>query len=97
MTTDQIHEAMGKMISHCRKLEEGPGYPNVSARGVLATLGYTQEDQDEVIKALHEGGFNYCLDPMFPSNGEPTPAFACAWGPDQLRSRLDWVAPARYR
>ena len=96
MTTDQIHEAMGQMLSHCRQLEE-TDYHSVSARGVLYTLGYNEEDANEVIQALHDGGFNYCLDPMFKSNGEATPDFACYWGPDQLRSRVDWVVPSKIR
>jgi len=105
MTTEQIHEAMGQMISHCKELEAND-YHSVSARGVLYTLGYAHDEADEVLTALHDGGFDYCIDPMFPCRStcdgpnakpEPTPSHACYWGPDQLRSRIVWVAPAKYR
>jgi hypothetical protein len=96
MTEEKIHEAMGQMLTHCQILE-ATDYHSVSARGVLNTLGYDREEQDAVIQALYDGGFNYCLDPMFPSKtrgvDEPTPDFACFWGPDQLRSRVECVAP----
>jgi hypothetical protein len=103
MTTDQIHEAMGQMLVHCRNLMESRDYHMVSARGTLHTLGYTTEQAEEVLTALHEGGFNYCLDPMFPWTDPDTGkverlgADVCHWGPDQLESRVEWVVPFKYR
>ena len=96
LTESQINEAIEQMRSHCKLLEE-TDYHSVSARGVLYTLGYSVKQTDEVITDLFDRGFTYCLDPMFPSNGKATPEFACYWGPDQLRSRVDWVVPVKHR
>jgi hypothetical protein len=103
MTNDQIHEAMGQMLVDCRLREENGDYTPISARRMLNNLGFSTDEANTVITALHEGGFNYCLDPMFTCKSypdfkeEPTPDFACYWGPDQLASRISWVAPAKYR
>src|SRR4029077_2306548 len=103
MTTDQIHEAMGQMLVDCQLREEGLNYDPISARRMLSNLGYFHDEAQPVLSALHEGGFYYCLDPMFPCKSypdfeeKPTPDFACYWGPDQLASRISWVAPAKIR
>jgi hypothetical protein len=87
-----VGEAVDQMRSYCQQITE-TDYHSVSARGVLYTLGYTPYDADTVLTELHKEGFDYCLDPMFPSKtlgkDEPTPDFACYWGPDQLKSRID--------
>lgn len=95
MTTHQIQEAIEQMKSHCKLLEE-TDYHSVTARGVLHTLGY-QADADEILASISASGFEYCLDPAIECNsGDPDdnkrihpPEFACYWGPDQLRSRLN--------
>ena len=70
-------------------------YSSYSAREVFRILGLDKSQQDEVLTAIYEGGFTHCLDPMFPSmiegSAQKTPYFACVWGIDQLRSRLDCV------
>lgn len=94
LTQEQVSEAVQQMKSHCRMLmeqyEAGVGeYASVSARGVLYTLGYAEEDADQVIQYLADRGFNYCIDPMIvnPSGVRPS-ADACYWGADQLESRI---------
>jgi hypothetical protein len=80
-------------------------YESISARGTLYTLGYTEQDADQILRVLHSEGFNYCLDPMFPSRDSSkdddtmihTPIGACYWGPDQLISRIQCCDIARYR
>jgi len=103
MTQDEIRDALRQMQSHCHLREDlykqgVAEYESVSAREVLYTLGYEEIQADEVLDAIHKNGFNYCLDPRFPSRDieddskpTPTPYFACVWGIDQLRSRLDCV------
>ena len=98
MTKEQIADALRQMQSHCHMREDlykqgVVEYESASARSVLYTLGYSDEQAEEVLDAIHAGGFNYCLDAKFPSkNGDgDTPEFACWWGIDQLRSRLDCV------
>jgi len=97
MTKEQIGEAVDQMRSFCADMEAGNDYTSIPARGVLYKLGYTNDEADEVLKAIHAEGFSYCLDSMFPSkDGEGTfghtPMTACYWGPDQLRSRLNCVS-----
>jgi hypothetical protein len=100
MTKDQIREAIEQMKSHCRLQEEIGDYDSISARGTLYTLGYTEDQANEVLQTLFDGGFTYCLDPDFhksPSDqhegmmGTRISAGVCHWGPDQLRSRLECV------
>jgi hypothetical protein len=94
MTSDEIKAAVKKMMAACdKKMAE---YDSVSARGLLYELNYNKEQTDQVIEFLFKAGFNYCIDTMYPvkdpdtGKEEPTPAFACVWGPDQLKSRLHW-------
>jgi hypothetical protein len=99
MTEEQINEALEQMKSHCRISMEahkaGVGeYEMVSARGVLYTLGYAADNAEEVIQAIADRGFSYCLDPHILSTPGDDPPFypsadACHWGADQLLSRLD--------
>src|SRR5262245_3943275 len=95
MTKDQIIEALQQVVSDCKDLEV-TDYHSVSLRGELYKLGYNSEDADEAITFAFNEGFNYCIDPMFPSNNERTPEFATYWGPDQLRSRLEWFLPRKF-
>jgi hypothetical protein len=98
MTTDQVNDAIRQLHSFCRAREEIKDYESMSARGVLYDLGYEEDEADEVLVAIYQGGFTHCLDPSFKGQGvypdfvpEYPPAFACYWGPDQLRSRVHWV------
>jgi hypothetical protein len=94
LTPDQIQEALRQMISHT-ELAEANDYEMTSARGALYTLGYTEEQADEVIDFMAAGGFTNCLDPRITGPvvvGETRPSRptmdVCYWGPDQLRSRI---------
>lgn len=81
-------EAIAQMICHCKMMMEQGEYEAVSARGVLYTLGF-EADADEILAFIASRGFDYCLDPMF---GDHPSRFACYWGPDQLESRLQFIA-----
>ncbi len=100
MEASAIQEAVAKMIERCDLLMDVAkvtgGYPMRSASGVLRELGYTSEEAFEVIQAIAEHGFNYCLDHRIScSDGVdgdnrheyPDPV-VCVWGADQLASRL---------
>ena len=93
MTKDKILEAIDQMKVQCEL--KMPTYEGMSARECLAELGYDRDQQDAVLTYIFHAGFNYCLDPMFPSKERgkdvPTPYFACVWGPDQLESRLAFI------
>jgi len=94
LTTDQIREAVEQMKSHCDLLMGN--YEMVSARSALYTLGYNQEDAEQVLQTLYEGGFTYCLDPDYHRSPRTDDqgrisSDVCYWGPDQLKSRLDCV------
>jgi hypothetical protein len=95
MTDDQVGEAVDQMRSHCQFLVEKADYSGVAARSALYLLGYHGEDADQVIEAIAEEGFTYCLDPQVKSySGVEDEHFypnedACYWMPDQLKSRLD--------
>jgi len=95
MTNEQIIEALQQVVIDCKNLEEYD-YHSVSLRGELYKLGYEPIEADQCITHAFAEGFNYCIDPMYPSNNEPTPDFACYWGPDQLRSRLEWFLPRNF-
>jgi hypothetical protein len=93
LTTDQVREAVQQMRVHCDlKMVD---YELVSARAALYELGYHGEDAEQVLKALYDGGFTYCLDVDYHTsprdNDGPISPDVCYWGPDQLRSRLDSV------
>jgi len=88
--------ALRAIRAEAHRLEDGHGYPAVSVRGLARALGH-EALLDDVLAACVEGGFEYCLDQTIPSSSYPDfiptnpPAFACSFGPDQLRSRLDCV------
>ena len=94
LSPDQVSDAVRQMKSHCRLLMEQyeagvREYATVSARGVLYTLGYEEEDADQVLRFLAKDGFSYCLDPIFRArDGSRFSRDACYWGADQLESRL---------
>lgn len=100
MTQDEIKQVVRDMQTFVRGVErvwkeDGGRYPMLSTRIVITILNYNKFEADEILTYIHGNGFNYCLDPIFPSrldDGEtPTPEFACWWGVDQLRSRLACV------
>lgn len=93
MNDEQIIEAIEQMKVHCEiKMQN---YELVSARSCLYELGYHGQDAEEVLQKIYDGGFTYCLDSHFKSQGVypdfipeyPSPD-VCYWGPDQLESRL---------
>lgn len=93
MTAPQVKEAVDQMKVHCDlKMAD---YEMVSARSALYELGYHGEQAEQVLKALFEGGFTYCLDPDYHRSPSQEPARispdVCYWGPDQLKSRLNCV------
>lgn len=100
-----VLSALQAMRAEAHRLEQpGEGYPAVSVRGLAFSLGFGDVFED-ILEACVDGGFTNCLDctveftsfdPNGPDavNGMTTgkPAqWACEWGPDQLRSRLDCV------
>jgi len=92
MTRDQIIEAIAQMGVTCDLAMSD--YRAVSARSVLIELGYS-DDADEIIEAIAEAGFSYCLDSHVKcsSGHDASEAYpeqsVCYWGPDQLKSRLE--------
>jgi hypothetical protein len=97
LTKDQVDEAIRQLHSHAGMLHEGytqgvREYSMLSAREGLITLGYHGEDTEQVLKALFDRGFTYCLDPDYhrsPSNDPGRIDYSvCTWGADQLESRL---------
>jgi len=69
-------------------------YYNITARAALRDIGIVGDEADDVLALCHCGGFTYCLDPEFcHDNGEYPEWWACAWGIDQLRSRVECVRP----
>lgn len=90
MRTSQVLEAIEQMKVHCDLAMSD--YRGLSARGTLYELGYHGEDAEQILKALYDGGFTYCLDRKFATkDGEFPSADVCIWGPDQLKSRLHSV------
>jgi hypothetical protein len=100
MSKAQIHIAVHRVMSLCDEYQTG--YRSVSMRSALETLGYDRDAQDEIVRAVAEEGFQYCLDPIIsathfdPNNPQAENGMitdfpnkeACYWGPDQLKSRL---------
>lgn len=107
MTADDIRTALERVCGHCDDMMDG--YRGVSMRRTLKFLGYDKAQQDDVINYCAMNGFDYCLDPMIPATHfDPNnpkavndmvtdypPLFACDWGPDQLKSRVQCVRPPR--
>ncbi len=86
LNQDQISEAIEQMKVQCEL--KMAGYEMCSARQLLRELGYHGEDADTVILAIAKRGFDYCLDPQVPHDGQRPTSSVCVWGPDQLLSRL---------
>jgi len=103
MTDDEIREAFQRVCDHCDELMDG--YIGTSMRRSLKYLGYSRVQQDELIRYCAMNGFDYCLDPLIaathfdPNNPKAIDnmvtdypeAWACEWGPDQLKSRVQCV------
>ena len=103
MTEDQVTEAIKQVKVQCDLLMAT--YEPVSMRGALYSLGYSEDDADTVIRYVADHGFDYCLDPMIaathydPNNSQAIDGMvtdrpsrdACHWGPDQLKSRLNFI------
>ncbi len=92
LTNDQIIDAVKQCIAHCQLLEESGRYEILTVREILYTLGYESDDADTIIKAMASGGFNYCIDPIIPVNGERVSRSVCGFGTDQLLSRLQCLS-----
>ena len=105
LTTDQVNEAIAQLVSHTGMLHEGytagvREYTMLSAREGLITLGYTNDDADQVLEEIARRGFDYCLDSHIacksgvgvdPPRKEYPSQSVCTWGADQLHSRLQFV------
>lgn len=86
LTNAQINEAIEQMKTHCDLAMQD--YTPLSARSCLYDLGY-EADAEQILKALYDGGFTYCLDRSFRTkDGDILTDDVCFWGPDQLKSRL---------
>lgn len=103
LTDDQVKEAIGQMKSYTRQSVEAhkagiTEYEFLSARGVLHTLGYPEDETDQVLQVIADRGFDYCLDPHIGHRDRSTKevtypsADACHWGADQLLSRLRFIS-----
>lgn len=92
MDQPEIHTAISRLMTECE--ERQASHKMTSARSGLVALGYSEAEQDEVIKFIAAGGFDYCLDTKIPmtghhdASGEKPDWQVCYWGPDQLLSRL---------
>jgi hypothetical protein len=98
MDETQKLEAVKEAVAYLRDAEEayknGSGeYFSVSLREVLRIWDYSHDEANEIIKFCAERGFDYCIDPIIRNkrSGAQPEVFACTWGIDQLRSRLEWV------
>lgn len=99
MYGEDIVRAIREAREYCADKEQayknGDKYESFSLREVLMALGYAR-DADLIIRCCAMAGFSYCVDPIVPvkeedGNSEHPPRFACVWGVDQLRSRLDCI------
>lgn len=107
LTHDQLVDGTRQLLSHAKLLHEGykqgtREYTSLSAREGLYTLGFTEDEADEIIDHIASRGFNYCLDPRIaathfdPNNPKAVNDMVtdrpdeqgCMWGADQLASRL---------
>ena len=93
----QLREATEQMFSYCKASESAykagnAEYEMISARDVLYTLGFQPASADEILAAIGEAGFNYCLDPTVTHDDGSIPSRdVCVWGIDQLRARLQCI------
>lgn len=91
----EVQTAIKQIRDEAQRLETGHGYPMVSVRKLHRDLGIEVE-LERILAACAERGFDYCLDSTIASIGPDGPRefpaqSVCSWGPDQLRSRLDYV------
>jgi hypothetical protein len=88
-----VKEALQQIRDEAMRLEDEP-YEFVSVRSIALKLGH-KKLLPQILTAVADGGFDYCMDPDIPmtgaheANGEYPDPNVCYWGPDQLRSRLD--------
>jgi hypothetical protein len=102
MTKAQIHSAVHQMMAYLENVKANydagtAEYEMHSARSLLYMLGYDTDQANEVIVAIADQGFSYCLDSTVPSNDENGKLIypssdVCFWGFDQLLSRLWCIA-----
>lgn len=89
----QIKEAIEQVMIHCDL--KMANYEMVSLRSCLDELGYGTTDTQEVIEYVANKGFDYCLDYTIKCKGPDGPEYpssdVCYWGPDQLKSRLQFI------
>lgn len=91
MTDTQLREAVGKVVEYLAPLVSD--YSRMySVRGVLVLLKYEPEQIEEIIPYIAARGFGYCMDQSVPHDGVFPSWGACQWNPDQLHSRVRFVA-----
>ena len=93
LNEDQLKEAVGQMIIHCRNLMAFEPGAQASAREILVELGYDGEELENVLRWIASRGFRYCLDTTIQhqQQSEGPSYWACVWSIDQLESRLQCV------
>lgn len=96
MVDAEVLEALSRIRAEAQRIEQAGDWRYVSVRSLACELGFS-ELVPLILAECVERGFSYCLDHtvssldgvtkerIFPSEE------VCYWGPDQLRSRLDWV------
>lgn len=95
LTQTAAVEAIKQVIALCETCEHNKDYTPISMREALNMLGFT--DIQEILRYTADHGFDYCLDHTIPATSYPDfvpelpPQQACYWGPDQLKSRLQFV------
>jgi hypothetical protein len=97
----QIGEAVSQVRSYLQNQNElNPrDWQLESVRGILYKLGYHGTDADQVVHAMFEAGFTYCIDPHYPTkDGTRVTEDACHWAPDQLLSRIpsNWAIESTF-
>lgn len=101
MNESEIHNALDRLMAECEQRQAK--YIMTSARSGLVALGYNSEEQDEIIRFIAAGGFDYCLDPKIVMTGHHEAAGekpnwqVCYFGPDQLLSRLMGLSNLPYK
>lgn len=95
MLTDEavINGAIDTAVEACRQMmdryEQGNGeYRILSVRDILTSLGYKFPAIEDILQTIYDRGFTYCLDPKYHSGRATVDASVCAFGADQLESRL---------
>lgn len=90
LTQAQVKDAIEQAKVSCDLAMQN--YDMVSARSVFNQLGYDDDDVQQILETLADGGFSYCLDYRIPTkDGEYPMQSVCYWGPDQLKSRLNAI------